>query len=84
MAYSYDRSKTADSLPLHKPAEADEALGQAYNSLVSFKMAIDRMEEIPKDLHGIYDEIGKAISKVADARKHTTQVRMLARRMGQR
>ena len=78
MSYSYDR--TADTLPLHKPAEADEALGQAYNALISFKSGFDRMEEIPRDYLPIYNEISKAVDKVVAARQATTQVRMMARR----
>jgi len=81
MAYSYDRNKTAEGLPLHKPAEADEALGKAYNALLSFKNGFDQMGEIPREYHAVYDQIGKALGKVGEARQQTNQLRMMARRI---
>lgn len=79
--YMRTAGRTADSLPIHKAAEADEALGTAFRSLLSLKLGFDRMEEIPKDYHAIYAEIGKALDGIGEARRYTTQVRMLARRM---
>lgn len=66
---------------LAKPAQADEALGQAYLALVSFKMGMDQMEEIPPHIQPLYDQVGRAISEVAEARKHTNQLREMTRRV---
>lgn len=81
MAYSYDRTKTADALPLHKPAEADEALTKAYLALHSFKFGFDQMEEIPQQYLPVYNEIMKALDKVGEAQKHTHQLRHMTRRL---
>jgi hypothetical protein len=79
---NYDRRAALPRLDsvLAKPAEADEALGKAYLALVSFKLGFDQMEEIPKALHPLYDQVGKAISAVAEARKDTYQLREMTRR----
>jgi hypothetical protein len=66
---------------IHKPAEADEALGQAYLKLVSFKQGIDAMEEIPTYLKPYYRQVLKAIDAVVDARKETTQLRGMVRKL---
>lgn len=80
----YDRRvRTAANDPKFlaaKPAQVDEALGEAYRTLVSFKMGMDQMEEIPKDLQPIYDQAGKAISVLVAARQETYQLRMMVRR----
>jgi len=65
---------------IHKPAEADEALALAYNTLHSFKADMDRMEEIPKSMLYIYNLVGKATDLIVDARKHTYQLREYVRR----
>jgi hypothetical protein len=81
----YDRRrKQADvrlEQVLHKPAEADEALAKAYQALISFKQGFDSMHEIPKDFHGIYQQVMKAMDEVGAARKHTYQLREMAKRM---
>lgn len=66
---------------IHKPAEADEVLGQAYLKLVSFKQGIDAMEEIPTYLKPYYRQVLKAIDAVVDARKETTQLRGMVRKL---
>jgi hypothetical protein len=79
----YDRRQAAiprmDQV-LHKPAEADEALGEAFVTLVSFKQSMDEMEEIPPYLHGIYDQVMKAMSAVGSARQHTAQLRFMVQK----
>ncbi len=77
---SYDRRK-ADGFPLHLPSKADSLVSQAYRDLVSFKSAMDRMEEIPGHLRQIYDETGRAISELASVSQRTHQVRELAKRI---
>jgi hypothetical protein len=79
----YDRRRAAAPRfeeVVHRPAEADESLGKAYLALVSFKQGIDSMEEIPKQLHALYEQVGKAMNEVAEARKHTYQLRMMMQR----
>jgi len=66
---------------LHKPAEADDALGQAYLKLVSFKQGIDAMHEIPAYLKPYYTQVMKAMSEVGEARKQTTQLRGMVRKL---
>jgi hypothetical protein len=68
----------------HKAAEADTAAGQAFNSLIGLKMSLDQMDEIPSDLKPLYKEIMKAMDAVGTARKHTTQVRGMVRRIASR
>lgn len=75
----YDR-RTA-GMPLHKPAEADEKLGEAYRGLHSFKFAFDQMEEIPANLQPIYNQIMKASDAIVEARRHTAQLREMVKRM---
>ncbi len=82
---NYDRRRQA-ALPrldqvLHRPAEADEAMGQAYRALISFKSGFDSMEEIPSNLHGLYGDVMKAMDAVVSARKHTAQVREMTKRL---
>jgi hypothetical protein len=64
-----------------KPAEADEALGQAYVKLVSFKQGLDAMEEIPAHLKPLYSQVMKAMDEVGEARKHTYQLRMMVQKI---
>jgi len=70
----------AKGFPFHLPAEADEAVGKTYRALVNFKLAMDRMEEIPKWLRPLYSQAIKAMDAVGDARKHTYQLREMAKR----
>jgi len=72
--------KVAYEPPFHKAAEADEALGLAYLSLVSLKLGFDSWEEIPKSAMPLYEEIGKGINACVTARKVTTQVREMVKR----
>lgn len=65
---------------IHKPAEADEALAKAYNTLHSFKADMDRMEEIPKSMLYVYNLVGKSTEAIVEARKHTYQLRETVRR----
>ena len=64
-----------------KPAEADDALHQAYVKLVSFKQGLDAMEEIPRYLQPVYSEVMKAMNEVGEAQKHTYQLRMMVQRL---
>lgn len=80
MAYDYDFTKEAAGFPAHIPSQVDETLGTAFRSLMSLKFAMDRMEEIPKDLQGIYNQTMKAADKVAAARQETHQLQALMRR----
>jgi len=80
---NYDRRAALPRLHevLAKPAQADEALGQAYLALVSFKLGFDSMEEIPKHLLPLYQATMKAMDAVGTARHETTQVREQTRRL---
>ena len=64
-----------------KPREADEALGQAYVKLVSFKQGLDAMNEIPAYLKPVYSEVLKAMDAVGDARKYSYQLRMMVQKL---
>jgi hypothetical protein len=80
----YDRRRAAAprfEQVLHRPAEADEALGKAYVALISFKQGMDSMEEIPSQLHPYYDQVMKAMNEVGEARKHTAQLRGMVQRL---
>lgn len=70
----------AKGFPLHLPSEADETVGKAYRAIVNFKLAMDKMEEIPKWLRPLYSQTIKAMDAVGDARKHTYQLREMAKR----
>jgi len=72
--------KVAKDPPLWNAAEADEALGKAYRSLVDLKMGFDSWEEIPKSAMPLYKEIMKAMNAVGEARKPTYQVRLMVQR----
>lgn len=71
--------KTAAEPPMHMAAKADEALGEAYNSLVALKLGFDTWTEIPQSTLPLYNWIGKAISQVVTARQSTHQVREMVR-----
>jgi hypothetical protein len=74
------RHLEARNPPFHEAAEADEAMGEAYRSLVALKMGFDSWEEIPKSAQPLYKEIGKAMAAVGKAREDTYQVRMMVQR----
>lgn len=85
MADDYDfRPKTAGGLPMHLPAQADEALAEAYRALMSFKGALDQMQEIPSDLQPYYRQIMKAADAVVGARKESYQLREMVKRLARR
>lgn len=75
-----DTERTA-SLPLHLPAQADEDVGKAYRSLVDFKSAFDRMHEIPQQYQAVYNLAMKAMDALGSARRDTTQLREVTRRL---
>ena len=78
----YDRqAATKGNISWHKAAEADEALGDAYRKLVSMKMEMDVFEEIPSYLMPFYREVLKGLDAIIKARKQTTQVRGMVRRL---
>ncbi len=84
--YSYDRRKSADAAPrfeavLYKAAEADDLITKAYLSLHSFKAGMDRMEEIPKQLHPVYKELMAALDALDHAKKPSYQLRMMVQRL---
>jgi hypothetical protein len=66
--------------PWHEAAKADENVGDSYRRLVALKAGFDRMAEIPKQYMPLYNEIGKAVSALADARQSTNQVREMVKR----
>ncbi len=66
-----------------KPAQADEALTDAYVKLVAFKQGLDDMEEIPDYLKPLYREVLKAMDAVGNAQKPTYQLRMMIQRLPQ-
>jgi hypothetical protein len=74
------RHLEARNPPLHEAAKADEAMGEAYRSLVDLKLGFDSWEEIPQSARKLYDLIGKAISAVGNVRKETYQIRMMVQR----
>lgn len=86
--YDYDRRRTAAEPRLEqvldRPAKADEALGEAYRALVSFKQGMDSMEEIPSYLHALYAQVNKALNEVAETRKHTAQLRFMVTKLPRR
>jgi len=77
----YNRQAASGNISWHKAAEADEALGDAYRKLVSMKQEMDAFEEIPSYLMPFYKTVMKAMGEVGDARKQTTQVRGMVRRL---
>lgn len=68
----------------HVPAQADDALGDAYRKLLTFKNMFDQMEEIPNSFGKLYSQIGKSLDLVGKARQETTQLRELAKRAARR
>lgn len=68
------------SLGLHLPAQADDGIGSVYRALVDFKLGMDQMEEVPKDLAPLYKATMKAMDAVSAARKDVYQLRMLTQR----
>jgi hypothetical protein len=63
-----------------KPAEADQALTQAYLALNSFKAGIDSMQEIPPDLAMHYKQTLSTIDLVVKAQRESHQLRMMVKR----
>lgn len=72
---------SAASFPWHLGAEADETAVKVYLTLHKLKFALDQMEEIPKSLHPLYDQIRKALAAQEKMRKETYQLREVMRRM---
>lgn len=66
--------------PMHNAAQADEALGEAYRSLVDLKLGFDSWDEIPTRTQPLYQEILRAMDAVVNARHATTQVRAMVAR----
>jgi hypothetical protein len=82
--YDYDRRRAAEPRLEHvldRPAKADEALGEAYRALISFKQGLDSMAEIPSQLRGLYSQVNKAVGEVAEARQHTYQLREMTKHL---
>lgn len=74
-------TRVAYDPPFHNAAKADEALGEAYRSLIDLKLGFDSWHEIPQSAWPLYKEIMKAIGLVGTARQTTNQVReMVARK----
>ena len=65
---------------LHKPADADESVREAYRALVGFKQSFDAMEEIPSYLRPAYKQLNVAIDALFEAGQETHQLRMVMRR----
>lgn len=63
-----------------KPAEADQALTQAYLALNSFKAGIDSMQEISPDLSKHYKQALLTIDLVEKAQRESHQLRMMMQR----
>lgn len=66
---------------LHKAADADESVGDAYRALLSFKQSMDEMEEIPRQLLKVYDQTMRALDALGAAGDKTHQLRMMVRRL---
>ena len=66
---------------VHKAAEADKAVHDAYLSLHSFKAGLDAMEEIPNYLQPLYSQTMKALDKVSTAIDETNQLREMTNKM---
>lgn len=73
-------SRVAYEPPMHNAALADEALGEAYRSLVDLKLGFDSWDAIPARTQPLYQEILNAMDAVVKARHATTQVRMMVAR----
>lgn len=82
--HGYRKPVTEESkrFSIHKPASADDHLGQAYNDLLAIKGDMDNMDEVPSDLKAFYKQVQAALDGVASARKATTQLRGMAKRLG--
>ena len=61
-------------------ARITEALGLAYNAVISFKGDLDTMEEIPNSLREIYTRTGKMIDLIVKAKAVAYQSEMELRR----
>jgi hypothetical protein len=73
-------TRVAYEPPFHNAAKADEALGEAYRSLIDLKLGFDSWNEIPQSAMPLYREIMKAVDSVVTARQTTTQVRAMVAR----
>lgn len=73
-------TRVAYEPPFHNAAKADEALGEAYRSLIDLKLGFDSWDEIPSSAHPLYQQIMKAVDAVVTARQVTTQVRAMVAR----
>lgn len=73
-------NRVAYEPPFHNAAKADEALGEAYRSLIDLKLGFDSWNEIPQSAMPLYQEIMKAVDSVVTARQTTTQVRAMVAR----
>lgn len=73
-------SRVAYEPPFHNAAKADEALGEAYLSLIGLKLGFDSWHEIPASAQPLYLQITKAVDAVVTARQATTQVRAMVAR----
>lgn len=73
--YRAASSRVAYVPPFHNAAKADEALGEAYLSLIGLKLGFDSWHEIPASAQPLYQQIQKAVDAVVTARQATTQVR---------
>lgn len=67
-------------LAIHKAAEADDKLAEAYQALLALKGGYDRMHEIPAQAMPTYRQIGAAMGAVGKAREHAYQLRMMIQR----
>lgn len=73
-------TRVAYEPPFHNAAKADEALGEAYWSLIDLKLGFDSWNEIPQSAMPLYREILKAVDAIVGARRVTTQVRAMVAR----
>jgi len=73
-------NRVADEPPFHNAAKADDALGEAYRSLINLKLGFDSWHEIPSSAHPLYQQIMNAVDAVVTARQVTTQVRAIVAR----
>lgn len=71
----------AEAFPWHVPAEADKAVKDSLWKLLTVKLAMDKMEEIPNGLQPFYEQTMKAVSASETLTRETHQLRQMAKRL---
>jgi len=69
------------NVSIWKPAQLEDKLADIYQELVTLKLEMDNMEEIPNYLTKLYNLTNKSMSKVGDAKKEVYNLRMEAKKI---